>query len=400
MTSEPDLASFAAALGRALHDEGVVVPTARTASLAAALAAVAPATSAELYWVGRVTLLTDHEQLAAYDRVFHRLFGSADVAGLDPAEFRGDQRALSSEAPAAPGGSGTTPTMSPTWTPPLLVARHLASQRRDPDPSEQPDDASSVIAARSAEELVRERDLPDLAEHELSDLRRLAALLRNEPPLRRSRRSRPDKSGRRVDLRASLRAAVRTGGDPVRLVHRRPRTKRRRLVLLCDVSGSMEAYARPYLQLLSGASMAGHAEAFVFATQLTRVTRALRTVRATRLAAEAGRAAPDWGGGTRIGIAMRTFLDGYGRRGMARGAVVVVLSDGWEAGDPELLGEQMDRLARLAHRIVWVNPRLAAPGFQPLTGGLSAALPHVDRALSGHSLSAMEEVLAAVRDSR
>ncbi|MDQ1635861.1 MAG: uncharacterized protein QOJ32_2670 [Frankiaceae bacterium] len=397
MTSpaQPDLASVAAGLSAALHDVGVPVPTARTASFAAAVAVAQPARTTELYWLARVTLLSEHAHLAAFDHVFSQLFGHVDSESVDPAEFRGDRNQLSQHAVHEPSNSPSSGGRG--WAPPALVAQHLEVQRNGSAPPASVDQSVTVLAVRSADEILRERDLADLTQEEVAELRRLMVALRAEPPMRPGRRSRAGRRGRRVDLRASLRAAVHTGGDPYRLVRRRRRPRPRRLVLLCDVSGSMEAYARPYLQLLSGAIAAGHAEAFVFATRLTRVTRALRAAPASSALPEAGRAAPDWGGGTRIGAAVRSFLDDHGRRGPARGAVVVVLSDGWDAGEPVLLGEQMARLARLAHRVVWVNPRVAAEGFQPLTGGLAAALPHVDRCLSGHSLSAMQDVLDVLR---
>jgi hypothetical protein len=169
-------------------------------------------------------------------------------------------------------------------------------------------------------------------------------------------------------------------------------------VLLADVSGSMEPYARAYLHLLHGAVRAARADAFVFATRLTRLTRALATSNPDLALRRATAAAPDWSGGTRIGAALKAFTDEHGRRGMARGAVIVVVSDGWETGDPAVLGEQMDRLARLAHRIVWVNPRRAGVGYQPVVAGMAAALPYVDAFVSGHSVTALDEVVAAIRE--
>jgi uncharacterized protein with von Willebrand factor type A (vWA) domain len=217
-------------------------------------------------------------------------------------------------------------------------------------------------------------------------------------PLRRTRRSSPAARGRRLDLRRTLRRAHHTGGDPARQTYRRRRARPRRLVLLADVSGSMEAYSRAYLQLVQGAVRGAGAEAFVMATRLTRVTGALAAGQPDTALARAADAAADWSGGTRLGEAVKAFLDRYGRRGMARGAVVVVVSDGWERADPALLGEQMARLARLAHRVVWVNPRSAAEAFRPLAGGMVVALPHVDALVSGHSLAALDEVVAALRD--
>ena len=184
--------------------------------------------------------------------------------------------------------------------------------------------------------------------------------------------------------------------DLARVDGRVPGERRRRVVLIADVSGSMERYSRAYLYLLHGTVRAWGAETFVFATRLTRLTRALRTSDpdlALRLVAAS---VDDWSGGTRIGQALRDFNDHWGRRGTARGAVVVIVSDGWESGDPAELGEQMARLSRLAHRIVWVNPRAKSSRYEPLVGGMQAALPHVDRFASGHSLHALGEVLDAI----
>jgi uncharacterized protein with von Willebrand factor type A (vWA) domain len=171
--------------------------------------------------------------------------------------------------------------------------------------------------------------------------------------------------------------------------------------MLCDISGSMEPYARAYLQFLAAGGRCGpSAEAFVFATRLTRVTRSLRTRSPQAAIARAAAAAPDWSSGTRIGAALKTFNDRHGRRGMARGAVVVIISDGWECGDPELVAVEMERLARLAYRIVWVNPRAAASGFAPRTGGMRAALEHCDALLSGHTLGALHDVVDAIAATR
>jgi uncharacterized protein with von Willebrand factor type A (vWA) domain len=190
---------------------------------------------------------------------------------------------------------------------------------------------------------------------------------------------------------------MRTAGDPIRLARRRRRVVPRRIVMLCDISGSMEPYARAYLQFLTSAAGSGpRAEAFTFATRLTRLTRALRSRSPERAIQRAAATAPDWSSGTRIGEALKAFNDRHGRRGMARGAIVVILSDGWERGDPALVGREMERLSRLAHRIVWVNPRAAAPGFAPRAGGMAAALPYCDAVLSGHSLEALEQVVEAI----
>jgi uncharacterized protein with von Willebrand factor type A (vWA) domain len=232
---------------------------------------------------------------------------------------------------------------------------------------------------------------------ELAALYGLMTRLRIAAPVRRTRRAVHDRRGERIDLRRTLRASLRSGGEPARLARRRRRVVPRRIVLLCDISGSMEPYARAYLQFLT---VARDGEAFVFATRLTRVTRALATRSPERAIQRAAAAAPDWSSGTRIGAALKAFNERHGRRGMARGAVVVILSDGWERGDPALVGREMARLARLAYRIVWVNPRVSAAGFSPRVGGMAAALPHIDALVSGHSLAALHEVIAAIGDER
>ena len=253
------------------------------------------------------------------------------------------------------------------------------------------------LALASDEELLRRKSFDALEPHELAQLYRLMTRLELATPLRRTRRYEKGRRGERIDMRRTLRTSLRTGGDPIRLARRHRRIVRRRLVLLCDISGSMEPYARAYLQFLACAAGSGpNAEAFVFATRLTRLTRALASRNPERAIQRAAAAAPDWSSGTRIGDALREFNDRHGRRGMARGAVIVILSDGWERGDPKLVGREMERLARLAHRIVWVNPRVSADAFSVQSGGMVAALPHCDALVSGHSFQALGEVVEAI----
>lgn len=239
-------------------------------------------------------------------------------------------------------------------------------------------------------------DFGELESHEIAALAGLMHQLRLSPPLRRGRRSRRHPHGDRLDLRATVRRGPRTGGDPVVRVYRERKLRARRVVVLCDISGSMEPYARAYVQFLSATAAVSRAEVFTFATRLTRLTKALAGAQPQLVLSRAAGAAPDWRGGTRIGNAIKTFLDDYGRRGLARGAVVVVLSDGWERDDPAVLGEQMARLHRLAHRLIWVNPRSADRGYVPLVGGMAAALPYCDELLSGHNLVALAEVVDAI----
>ena len=253
-----------------------------------------------------------------------------------------------------------------------------------------------MLALASETELLRDRDFADCSAEELAELAKIIDRMKVVAPVRPARWEPSRSSGRSIDLRRTLRAACRTGGDPIRWSHRRRGSTPRRIVMLADVSGSMQAYSRVYLRVLQGAVLGARAHAYVFATQLHPVTRALGRGRREDAIARALTMSPDASGGTRIGGAVKDFLDTDGRRGLARGAVVVIVSDGWERADPALLGEQMARLSRLAHRVIWVNPRKAAPGFAPLTGGMAAALPHVDAFVSGHSARSVHELLDAI----
>jgi len=267
------------------------------------------------------------------------------------------------------------------------------------DAAEETNESDVRLTTASRAERLAVTDFSDLDSDELADLYRLMRRLRLSPPSRRGRRSRRHLQGDRLDVRATLRRSHRTGGDPVVQVRRRRVPRPRRLVVLCDISGSMEPYARAYLRFLHAAVGASDAEVFTFATRLTRLTRALAVASPQLALARAVAATPDWRGGTRLGESLKTFIDEYGRRGMARSAVVVVVSDGWEADDPVLLGEQMERLSRLAFRIVWVNPRSADPRYSPLVAGMAAALPFCHVLVSGHSMAALDEVIAAISNA-
>jgi uncharacterized protein with von Willebrand factor type A (vWA) domain len=388
-----DLATLTAAFGRLLRTRDVPVTPERSARFAAVVTLAQPVTVGELYWLARVTLVDGPEQLEAFDTVFSHVFRGM----VDLAEFRGDFAAPATVVPVpAPTRPGTDRRQSSGLVPGEAT---LPGSAGSAQPGPQEDVPESLFAAASTEEQLRRKDFAACTPEELARLRELVAQMKLVAPLRPARRTVPRPTGRRLDLRRTLRGAHRTGGDPVHRSYRRRAERPRKVVLIADVSGSMEAYSRIYLHLLRSAVRGARAEAFVFATRLTRLTNELSTGHPDVALARAGLAAPDWSGGTRIGDALKSFLDEYGRRGMARGAVVVIVSDGWERADPGPLGEQMARLARLAHRIVWVNPRKAAIGFEPLTGGMDAALPHIDCFVSGHSADALREVLARIGEA-
>jgi uncharacterized protein len=389
-TIELDLPPLAGALSRRLRAAGLPVTPERSAAFARALTVVRPLTRRRLYWTARGVFVSDRAQAAAFDAIFLAIFGDrADEPAADQEDARtaaaAPQDRPQADRVGAPGeldaAAGALPSVSSTT----------------PGREEAEAEIDVPLARASDEERLAAKSFDALEPDELARLYRLMSRLELATPLRRTRRYRRGRHGRHIDMRRTLRASLRTGGDPVRLARRRRRIARRRLVLLCDISGSMEPYARAYLQFLASAVGSGpKAEAFVFATRLTRLTRALASRHPERAIQRAAASAPDWSSGTRIGDALKTFNDRHGRRGMARGAVIVILSDGWERGDPRLVGREMERLARLAHRIVWVNPRVSASAFSVQAGGMVAALPHCDALVSGHSYAALGEVADAI----
>jgi uncharacterized protein with von Willebrand factor type A (vWA) domain len=390
-----DLAEVAARFGAALRQAGVPAGPGRCERFAQAVTVARPATSRALYLCAITTLVSSRAQIEALEAVFSAVFGgladpvgprSADPAALATRPDRATDDLLSSAAQAA-REHARRPRLETGQVSAGTAAGHGGPDRE--------------VVNRylgSAVERLAARDFADLSPAELAQLTGLMRRLTLAVPLRRSRRQRRRRHGPHTDVRSTLREARRTGGDPVHLIGRARVRRPRRLVVLCDISGSMEPYARAMIQLLYCAAGGARAEVFTFATRLTRLTRALAGSRPATALALAGQAAPDWLGGTRIGASLRDFNDDYGRRGMARGAVVVIISDGWDTGDPAVLGREMERLSRIAFRIVWVNPRTKNPDYQPLAGGMAAAWPHCDAVLSGHTLDALDDLAAALAD--
>ena len=345
----PDRTRLAVAFGRVVRAAGIDVPVGSVATFARALDAVGLADPNAVYWAGRATLVTAPEHIPTYDEAFAAFWSADKTRSL---------RVFTASGPEKP-------------------------QRTD-----------EVGVVYSAREVLRQKDFAAYTKDEHAEARQLMGDLRLAGALRRSRRLRPVRRGRgRPDVRRTVRHALRAGGEPVQRAFVAPSEKPRRVVLLCDVSGSMEPYARSLLRFLHAAVAGGRRiEAFALGTRLTRLTRELTTRDPDDAVQRAARAVPDWSGGTRLGEGLRAFNDRWGTAGMARGAIVVILSDGWDRGRPDLLGAEMARLGRVAHRIVWVNPLKASPGYAPLAQGMAAALPHVDAFVEGHSLAALEEL--------
>ncbi|MDQ1032472.1 uncharacterized protein with von Willebrand factor type A (vWA) domain [Streptomyces umbrinus] len=392
-----DRAEFAGRLGAELRRAGVGVTPERSVRFLEALRLLPPVDRTALYWAARLAFVTDREQIEPFERIFDAVF----AGGPHSVAVR---RAGTESEPASETAPGRPPPLSgigpdPTRAPLLGGANGEASDNDRTQPPEKDSRTEEVPTAGTTAEVLAHKDFAALDPTELAELNRLLTLLTLKAPLRRGRRQETDRRGRRIDLRRTLRTGQRTGGEAVLLARTRHRLRRRRLVLLCDISRSMEPYTRAYLRLFPRAAAGAAAEAFVFATRLTRLTPVLRHTGPSGVDAalrRAGAAASDWSGGTRIGHALSEFNNRFGRRGMARGAVVVIFSDGWEGEDPAAVAREMARLARLTHRIIWVNPRKAAPGYTPRTAGMTAALPHCDAFVSGHSLAALMEVVEAI----
>jgi uncharacterized protein with von Willebrand factor type A (vWA) domain len=360
-------------------------------------------TLVELHACALATVVADPAQIEVFERVFAELFCPAPIARRPAVmapqpgmEVDPDSPTRSEEASGA--GAGAAPS----------AGRAAEVPAGSPDPGDE--DLPEVPAVRrvaSAAERLRGRDFNSLSPEELRALATLMRELVIAVPPRRTRRYRPRKDGVRLDMRRTLRQARRTGGEPVQIARRAVRSRPRRLVVLCDISGSMEPYARALLQFMYVSSRAAavrgvrdasrpRTEVFSFATRLTRLTPALASATPETMLAKAGEAAVDWAGGTRIGAAVRDFMDRYGVRGMARGSVILIISDGWETGDPALLGAQMARLHRLAYRVVWANPRTQSERYRPEVGGMAAAWPYCDAVVSAHNFDALDDLLAAL----
>ena len=364
----PPMLDAAVTFGRVLRKMGLPAGPDRVVEFVRAVEELDVTRREDVYWAGKVTLCSRPEDLEIYDRAF-RLFwdGEEPRRIVQPPKFR-----LSL--------SGAKDSAQP---PKKTVEKRERGEE-------------AVRLRYSPVNVLRKKDFADCTPEEFAELYRLMADLNLSGDLRKSRRLGPAPRGRR-DARRTLRDALRTGGEPLRHRYRKARDQPRRVVLLCDVSGSMASYSRALLRFMHASVASGEpVEAFVLGTRLTRVTRELADRDPDRALGEASQAVEDWSGGTRLGDTIKQFVDLWGQRGMARGAAVVILSDGWDRGDVEVLAASMERLARLARRVIWVNPLKAKPGYRPLARGMAAALPHVDVFLSGHNFESLEELARAI----
>jgi uncharacterized protein with von Willebrand factor type A (vWA) domain len=367
-------ADIAVAFTQILRGLGMSVPTSSTHTFAAALCETGLGSRDTTYWVGRSTLVRRMEDIALYDRAFAVFFeGRRTTADDEPIEE------------------------------PLSLTIAVDTDDEADDGNDGANDAEDdVIELRfSATEILRHKDFAEYSTDELAQAQELMSHLRLIGAPRASLRRGPTSQRTSTpDIRRTVRSAIRAGGEPIERHHLAPTPRLRRLVLLLDVSGSMEPYARALLRFVH-AAVAGRqkVEAFTLGTRLTRVTRELSSRDPDIAVRAAGQRVADWSGGTRLGSGLREFNDQWGVRGLARNSIVVILSDGWDRGDPEELGAEMERLQRVTHRLIWVNPLKVTPGYAPLARGMAAALPYVDRFVEGHSVAAMEELTRVIAES-
>lgn len=361
---------IAVTFGRVLRGAGLDIPVSAVVSFSEALGVVGLTDRHDVYWAGRATLVRRPDDAPVYDRAFAAFFDGIEL----------------------PAGDDDEPES-------VTLAVDEGDDGSDDDADDAHDD-DTIELRFSAAEVLGDKDFAEYTDAELIECQHLMERLRFAGAPRRSRRRRRSRAAVHPDVRKTVRAALATDGEPVVRHYRAPSQRPRRLVLLLDVSGSMEPYARALIRFVHAAvSGRQRVEAFTLGTRLTRVTRELRVRDPDRAVAAAADRVADWSGGTRLGVGLQRFNDDWGQRGLAHGAHVVILSDGWDRGDPELLGEQMARLHRVAHQVVWVNPLKVTPGYAPLARGMAAALPYVDAFVEGHSLDAMERLTAVISES-
>jgi uncharacterized protein with von Willebrand factor type A (vWA) domain len=372
LPDDPAYARMLVDFARELRADGLTVGSGDVLTYCTAAAALNPADLLDLYWAGRTTMVTRPDQIPPYDRVFTSYFLGEGDDGQTPKPFsvkaRAEAQAVLQVPESEPGRQGRDEREARLG----LMASDAATLK------------SKSFAACTPDELVA--------------LRQIMKTIRLTPPRRRSRRTVPARAGRAPDLRRTMRETMRMHGEPAELFWRRRRLRLRPLILILDVSGSMSDYSRNLLQFAySTRRAASRVEVFCFGTRLTRITRELEHRRPDQALDRAAKAVFDWEGGTRIGDSLDAFVRGWGRRGLCRGGIVVICSDGLDRGDPSVLATAMDRLSRLSHRVVWMNPHKGdAVDFRPRTLGMMVAAPHIDLLLSGHDLHSLEELAAAL----
>ncbi len=369
--TESSAHKIAVAFARILRGAGLDVPLDSVIIFVNALGQLGLEDRNDVYWAAHATLIRRHEDTPIFDRAF-AVFWDQRIA----IDANISQRELVSMT--------------------LLIDDENASA--DDTAGELVDDKNTIMLRFSSVETLREKDFAEYNPAELREAEQFMSSLRLAgPPKKSLRLIKTNRHGARHDIRRTMRASLQHDGEPIERYWREPSTRLRRLVVLLDISGSMEPYARALLRFMHAAVVGRQrVEAFTFGTRLTRITKELTSRDPDKALSQTSAQVSDWSGGTRLGECLRTFNDKWGVGGMARGSIFVVLSDGWDRGDPEVLAEQMQRLNRVAYRVIWVNPLKVSPGYAPLARGMAAALPYIDDFVEGHSLEALQHLTEVI----
>lgn len=379
VTAATDLAALATGFSRSLRAAGLDAPASATIDFAEALALVGTDRPEHVFWAGQACFCRSEEDTTLYAETFRAFFAQSPTI--------------------LPRGRLTTVPPMPVARPPAAIESEDSGSDEDGSNEEDESGEPPRPVAYSAAELLRAKDFAHCTGAELHEAERLISNLRRRPPMRRGRRLTAGRGSSRgvLDVRRTLHYALASGGDPARLARRVRGVRARKVVLLLDVSGSMGAYTRAMLRFAQATIVSQRSvEAFTLGTRCTRVTRELSWRDPDAALARVAATATDLKGGTRLGECLGDFNDAWGVGGLARGAIVVLVSDGWDRGDPAVLATQMARLAHVAYRVIWVNPLKASPGYEPLVRGMAAALPFTDEFLSGHSLDAIGELAEVI----
>lgn len=364
----PPIERLVAGFVHCLRSGGITVPITSTQLFVDALSRVGIDDGNDVYWAGRSTLIRKPEDFAMYDAMFLAFFhrnGSAFKVRFEDEPDSAELGIDSDEGNTDGDGSGD----------------------------------EQMALRYSAAETLTQKDFAEFTREELYEAQRVMNQMKLAPAMRESRRRTPSAVGSRHDLRRTVRSAMRTQGEPILLKRSAKGQRPRPVVMLLDVSGSMEAYSRVLIRFAHAAVVGrgGRVEVFGLGTRLTRMTRQLNTHDVDEAVAAAAEEVSDWSGGTRLGSGLREFNDRWGVRGMARGAIIIICSDGWDRGEPEVMSNEMERLGRAAHSVIWVNPLKVTPGYEPIARGMAAAMPHIDEFLEGHCLDSLSTLAEAVR---
>jgi uncharacterized protein with von Willebrand factor type A (vWA) domain len=392
-----------------LWEMGLDVGPGRVVEIANSLHLIRLSSRNEFYNFLKVNLVSRHEQEAAFDVAFAWFWRRPDApSAAAPPEIeqaRAKRRSTVSLPPDRQRASdnANAQSMPQVGAPTRHPASRLRDARRKGKKDQDDDEPVEHIGRFSAEEALRHKDFEDFSWEEMREARELMAKMRWRLGMRKTRRLRPARRGRTLDLRRTFRRSLRSAGEPLTLARRVRRVKPRPLVILCDISGSMSLYSRLLLHFIHTVTNGREqVETFVFGTRLTRITRQLARRDVDAAIADVTKVVQDWSGGTRIGESLRAFNFRWARRTLGRGAVVLIISDGWDRGDISMLSEEMARLQRNCHRLIWLNPLLGQSDYRPVTAGMRAAMPFIDDFLPANNLDnliALGELLEQVDDS-